>query len=86
MTEWITASDGVRIAYHEVGAGDPAIILIHGAYGKREDSASKRSTSLPITAASRSISEATATATSRMSLTPWNNTATTWEISSANWG
>ncbi len=35
MTEWITASDGVRIAYHEVGAGDPAIILIHGAYGKR---------------------------------------------------
>ncbi|MCY3562868.1 MAG: alpha/beta hydrolase [Acidimicrobiia bacterium] len=35
MTQWITTSDGVRIAYHEVGAGDPAIIFIHGAYGKR---------------------------------------------------
>ena len=35
MTAWITTSDGVRIAYHEVGAGDPAIIFIHGAYGKR---------------------------------------------------
>ena len=35
MTEWITTSDGVRIAYHEVGAGDPAIIFIHGAYSNR---------------------------------------------------
>ena len=35
MTKSITTSDGVRIAYHEVGAGDPAIIFIHGAYGKK---------------------------------------------------
>ena len=35
MTEWITTSDGIRIAYHEVGAGDPAIIFIHGAYSNR---------------------------------------------------
>ena len=35
MTEWFTASDGVRIAYHQVGAGDPAIIFIHGAYSNR---------------------------------------------------
>ena len=35
MTEWITTSDGVRIAYHELGAGDPAIILIHGGFGDR---------------------------------------------------
>ena len=35
MTEWITTSDGVRIAYHQVGAGDPAIIFIHGAYSNR---------------------------------------------------
>ena len=35
MTEWMTTSDGVRIAYHEVGAGDPAIIFIHGAYSNR---------------------------------------------------
>ena len=30
MTEWITTPDGIRIAYHQVGAGDPAIIFIHG--------------------------------------------------------
>ena len=36
MTEWITTPDGVRIAYHELGAGDPAIILIHGGFGNRE--------------------------------------------------
>ena len=35
MTEWITTSDGVRIAYHQVGEGDPAIIFIHGAYSNR---------------------------------------------------
>ncbi len=35
MTEWITTSDDVRIAYHELGAGDPAIILIHGGFGDR---------------------------------------------------
>ena len=35
MTEWITTSDGIRIAYHQVGAGDPAIIFIHGAYSNR---------------------------------------------------
>ena len=36
MTEWITTSDGVRIAYHQVGAGDPAIVFIHGAYSNRQ--------------------------------------------------
>ena len=35
MTEWITTSDGVRIAYHQVGEGEPAIIFIHGAYSNR---------------------------------------------------
>ena len=35
MTDWFTTSGGVRIAYHEVGAGDPAIIFIHGAYSNR---------------------------------------------------
>ena len=35
MTEYFTTSDGVRIAYHEVGAGDPAIIFIHGGFGNR---------------------------------------------------
>ena len=35
MTEWITTSDGIRIAYHEVGAGDPAIVFVHGIYGNR---------------------------------------------------
>ena len=35
MTEWITTSDGTRIAYHEVGAGDPAIIFIHGGFGNK---------------------------------------------------
>ena len=36
MTEWITTSDSVRIAYHQVGAGDPAIVFIHGAYSNRQ--------------------------------------------------
>ncbi len=35
MTEWITTSDGVGIAYHQVGEGDPAIVFIHGAYSNR---------------------------------------------------
>ena len=35
ITEWLTTSDGVRVAYHQVGAGDPAIIFIHGAYSNR---------------------------------------------------
>ncbi len=35
MTEWITTPDGVRIAYHQVGAGDPPIVFIHGIYGNR---------------------------------------------------
>ncbi|MCY4369872.1 MAG: alpha/beta hydrolase [bacterium] len=35
MTDWFTTSGGVRIAYHEVGAGDPAIVFIHGAYSNR---------------------------------------------------
>ena len=35
MTDWVTAPDGVRIAYHEAGAGDPAIVFIHGIYGNR---------------------------------------------------
>ena len=34
-TRSITVSDGTRISYHEVGAGDPAIIFIHGAYSNR---------------------------------------------------
>ena len=35
MTDWITTSDGTRIAYHEVGSGDPAIIFIHGGFGNK---------------------------------------------------
>ena len=35
MTSWITTPDGVRIAYHEVGSGDPPIVFIHGIYGNR---------------------------------------------------
>ena len=35
MTEWFTTSDGVRIAYHQLGAGDPAIVFIHGGFGNR---------------------------------------------------
>ena len=35
MTSWITTPDRVRIAYHEVGAGDPAIVFVHGIYGNR---------------------------------------------------
>ena len=35
MTSWITTPDGVRIAYHEVGSGDPSIVFIHGIYGNR---------------------------------------------------
>ena len=35
MTEWITTSDGIRIAYDDVGAGDPAIIFVHGGFGGR---------------------------------------------------
>ena len=35
MTEWITTSDGVRIAYDEMGSGDPAIIFVHGGFGAR---------------------------------------------------
>ena len=35
MTEWITTSDGVRIAYDELGSGDPAIIFVHGGFGAR---------------------------------------------------
>ena len=35
MTSWITTPDGVQIAYHEVGSGDPPIVFIHGIYGNR---------------------------------------------------
>ena len=35
MTQFFTTSGGIRMAYHEVGAGDPAIIFIHGAYSNR---------------------------------------------------
>ncbi len=35
MTAWITTSDGVRIAYHEMGASDPPIVFVHGIYGNR---------------------------------------------------
>ena len=34
-TQSITTPDGVRIAYHEVGSGDPAIIFVHGGFGNR---------------------------------------------------
>ena len=34
-TKTITTPDGVRIAYHEFGSGDPAIIFIHGGFGNR---------------------------------------------------
>ena len=35
MTAWITTSDGVRIAYHEMGASDPPIVFVHGISGNR---------------------------------------------------
>ena len=35
MTEFFTTSHGVRIAYHQLGAGDPAIVFIHGGFGNR---------------------------------------------------
>ena len=35
MTSWITTPDGVRIAYHEVGSGDPPVVFVHGIYGNR---------------------------------------------------
>ena len=35
MTLRITAPDGVRIAYHEVGVGSPPIVFVHGIYGNR---------------------------------------------------
>ena len=35
MTKSITTPDDVRIAYHELGAGDPAIIFVHGGFGDR---------------------------------------------------
>ena len=35
VTEFYTTSGGLRIAYHEVGSGDPAVIFIHGAYSNR---------------------------------------------------
>ena len=28
-------SDGLRIAYEDVGQGSPAVVLIHGAFGNR---------------------------------------------------
>ncbi len=35
MTEWFTTSDGVRLAYHQMGDGDPPIVFIHGGFGNR---------------------------------------------------
>ena len=35
MTEWITTADGVRLAYHQLGSGDPPIVFVHGIYGNR---------------------------------------------------
>ena len=35
MTEWFTTSDGVRLAYHQMGEGDPPIVFIHGGFGNR---------------------------------------------------
>ncbi len=34
-TKWFTNSAGERIAYHDIGSGDPALIFIHGVYGSR---------------------------------------------------
>jgi len=34
-TQTITTPGGVRIAYHEFGSGDPAIIFIYGGFGNR---------------------------------------------------
>ena len=36
MSSSFTTSDGVRIAYQEVGAGDPPIVFIHGIYGTHQ--------------------------------------------------
>ena len=36
MSDFFSTSDGVRIAYHEVGSGDPPIVFIHGIYGSRQ--------------------------------------------------
>ena len=33
----IITRDGVRIAYHDVGSGDPAIVFIHGGFGCQEE-------------------------------------------------
>ncbi len=35
MAQVFVTSDGVRIAYHEVGAGDPPLVFVHGIYGNR---------------------------------------------------
>ena len=78
MTEWITTSDGVRLAYHHVGAGDPPIVFVHGIYGNREAPPSRRSTSHPITGAWLSTCAAMATATSPTRSTRWPSTPTTW--------
>ncbi len=34
-TEWFTTAAGERLAYHDMGSGDPALIFIHGVYGSR---------------------------------------------------
>ena len=36
MSPTFTTSDGVRIAYQEVGVGDPPIVFIHGIYGTHQ--------------------------------------------------
>ena len=34
-TKWFTTAGGERMAYHETGSGDPALIFVHGVYGSR---------------------------------------------------
>ena len=35
VPSFVTVPDGVRIAYHQVGGGDPSIVFVHGIYGSR---------------------------------------------------
>ena len=65
VPSFVTVPDGVRIAYHQVGGGDPSIVFVHGIYGSRKGFGFRRSTSRPATAAWPWICEVTATATSQ---------------------
>ena len=49
----ILTPDQVRIAYHELGSGDPAIIFIHGGFGNRTGFGNQEEYFPPTTGASR---------------------------------